>query len=147
MYNPDIQSYHRFVHQSARRARSGGVSTFKINDFPARVFCDRSPKTHILKFCKFCKFGRVPELTESNKLRNILLSNNKKAATAYLQATPRLKKRHVNTFECLQIKVSFRKFVQFQILPLTVTHWGGVPSKVCVSARLATQTGGGVLGH
>ena len=33
--------------------------------------------------------------------------------------------------------------MEFQILPLTVTHRGGVLSKICVSAGLVTQIGGG----
>ena len=35
---------HRFVHQSARRERSGRVSTAKIHDFSAPFFLDRSQK-------------------------------------------------------------------------------------------------------
>ena len=45
----DPRSYkfriHRFVDQSARHERSGGLSTAKIHDFPARVFLDRSEKS------------------------------------------------------------------------------------------------------
>ena len=38
---------HRFVHQSARHERSGGLSTAKIHDFSARVFSDRYQNAHI----------------------------------------------------------------------------------------------------
>ncbi len=47
----DPRSYkfriHRFVDQSARHERSGGLSTAKIHDFPARVFSDRYQNAHI----------------------------------------------------------------------------------------------------
>ena len=38
---------HRFVHQSARHERSGGLSTAEIHDFSARVFSDRYQNAHI----------------------------------------------------------------------------------------------------
>ena len=38
---------HRFVHQSARHERSGGLSTAQIHDFSARVFSDRYQNAHI----------------------------------------------------------------------------------------------------
>ena len=37
-----VQTINRFGHQSGRGKRSGGLSTAKIHDFPARVFLNRS---------------------------------------------------------------------------------------------------------
>ena len=37
-----VQTIHRFGHQSGPGKRSGGLSTAKLHDFPARVFLDRS---------------------------------------------------------------------------------------------------------
>ena len=43
----EVITIHRFVHQSACHESSGHVSTFKNQDFSARVFLDIIPKVRI----------------------------------------------------------------------------------------------------